>query len=89
MHPQNLGAFCTIYMLSQGPVQELARVFYHHPLPLPWPVPYYIQVATVYIIVSTLSSSKSFPVAISLGGNRIAGLFPLHLSSLIFAQEQA
>ena len=27
MHLQNLGAFCTIYMLSQGPVQELARVF--------------------------------------------------------------
>lgn len=50
MHLQNLGAVCTIYMLSQGPVQELARVFYHHPLPLPWPVPHYIQVATVYII---------------------------------------
>ena len=49
MHLQNLGAVCTIYMLSQGPVQELARVFYHHPLPLPWPVPHYIQVATVYI----------------------------------------
>lgn len=49
MHLQNLGAFCTIYMLSQGPVQELAKVFYHHPTPT-LACSHYIQVATVYII---------------------------------------